>query len=71
VVFGLNSEKALDEFIELSGAILEKHEMDAPSRTAALRVYIDNLLEKYEIGKETRLLDTKLRSKGSKMYVIS
>jgi hypothetical protein len=71
VVFGLNAEQALDEFTELSVSILEKHEMDAPSRTAALRVYIDKLLDKYEIGKEMRLLDTNLRSKGSRMYVIS
>jgi hypothetical protein len=67
VVFGLNGEQALDEFVELSVAILEKHEMDAAARTAALRVYIDKLLEKYEIEKEERLLDTNVRSKGSKM----
>jgi hypothetical protein len=69
VVFGLNAEQALDDFIDLSVNILEKHEMDAPARTAALRVYIDKLLEKYEIEKKARLLDTTPRSKGSKMYV--
>jgi hypothetical protein len=67
VVFRLNANQALDEFIELSGTILEKQEVDAPARTTALRVYIDKLLEKYEIRKETRLLDTNARSKGSKM----
>jgi hypothetical protein len=59
----------LDEFVELSVDILEKQEMDAPARTAALRVYVDKLLEKYEIGKETRLLEANVRSKGSKMCV--
>jgi hypothetical protein len=67
VVFGLNAEQALIEFIELSVNILEKHEMDAPARTAALRVYIDKLLDKYEIEKNARLLDTNARSNGSKM----
>jgi hypothetical protein len=70
VIFGLNAEQALDEFIELSESILEKQEMDAPARTAALRVYIKELLEKHEIGKETRLQNTSICSKGSKMWVI-
>jgi hypothetical protein len=59
----------LGEFTELTVNILEKHEMDASARTAALRVYIDKLLEKYGIEKKRRLLDTNIRSKGSKMYV--
>jgi hypothetical protein len=67
VIFRLSAEHALDEFIELSESILEKQEMDAPARTAALRVYIDKLLERHEIGKETRLQETNIRSKGSKM----
>ena len=71
VVFRLNAEQVLDEFVELCVAILEKYQMDAPARTAALGVYIDKLLEKYDIVKEVRLLDTNVRSKGSKMYVIS
>jgi hypothetical protein len=66
----LSAEQALDEFIELSESILEKQEMDAPTRTAALRVYIEKLLQKYDIGKETRLQETNIRSKGSKMWVI-
>jgi hypothetical protein len=66
----LSAEQALDEFIELSESILEKQEMDAPARTAALRVYIDKLLEKHGIGKETRLQETNIRSKRSKMWVI-
>jgi len=70
VICGLNAEQALDEFIELSVTILEKHEMDAPARTAALRDYVDTLLEKYDIGKEARLLDVNIRSKDSKMCVI-
>jgi hypothetical protein len=70
VVFGLNAQQALDEFIELSVDILEKHEMDAVARTAALRVYADRLLERYKMEKEARILDTNIRSKGSKMWVI-
>jgi hypothetical protein len=66
----LNPEQAFEEFVELSVNILEKHEMDAPARTAALRIYIDKLLERYKIGKDARLLDTSVRSKGSKMCVI-
>jgi hypothetical protein len=56
--------------MELSESILEKQEMDAPARTTALRVYIDKLLVKHEIRKETRLQETNIRSKGSKMWVI-
>jgi hypothetical protein len=70
VVFGLSTEQTLDEFIELSVTILEKQEMDAPARTAALRVYVNRLLQKYEIGNNVRLMDTNVRSKGSKMWVI-
>ena len=69
MVFGLNAEQVLDEFIELSVSILEKHDMDAPARTAALRVYVNKLLQKYEIGQEARLLDANVRSKCSKMCV--
>jgi hypothetical protein len=69
VVFGLSVEQVLDEFIELSDSILEKQEMDAPGRTAAVTVYVDKLLEKHGIGKRTRLLETNVRSKGSKMCV--
>jgi hypothetical protein len=67
----LSAEQALDEFIELSDSILEKQEMDAHARTTALRVYIDKLLQKYEIGKEIRLQEINIRSKGSKMWVIA
>ena len=70
MVLGLDAEQTLDEFVELSINILEKHDMDAPARTAALEIYINGLLERYEIGKEKRLLDTNSRSKGSKMFVL-
>jgi hypothetical protein len=67
----LNAEKALDEFIELSVNILEKHEMDAAARMAALEIYVGKLLRRYDMGEKTRLLDANLLSKGSKMYVMS
>jgi hypothetical protein len=67
VVFGLNADQALDEFIELSVNVLEKHDMDPLARTTALSVFIDKVLKKYDIEKEARLLDTNVRSKGSKM----
>jgi hypothetical protein len=70
VVFGLNAEQALDEFVELSVDILEKQEMDAAARTAALKIYINKLLDKYGIGIEARLLHTEACSKGPKMCVI-
>jgi hypothetical protein len=70
VVLGLNAEQALDEFIELSVVTLEKHDLDAPARTAALKVYVDELLKRYKVGKKTRLLDTNVRPNGSKLCVI-
>ena len=70
VVFRLNAEQALEDFIELGVNILEKHEMDAQTRMAALRVYINKLLEKYELERDVRLLDANIRTKGSKMCVI-
>ena len=44
--------------------------MDAAARTAALKVYMNKLLHKYDMGMEARLLDTNARSKDSKMCVI-
>jgi hypothetical protein len=70
VVFRLNAQQALDDFIELSVTVLEKYDMDAPARTAALKVYVDKLLRRYDIGKEARLLDKSVRPNGSKMCVI-
>jgi hypothetical protein len=69
VVFGLSAEEALNEFIELCVNILEKYEMDVPTRTAELSGYIDKLLEKHTIRKEARLLDAKFCSNRSKMCV--
>jgi hypothetical protein len=57
----------MDEFADLSVNILEKQGMEAPARTAALRVYIDTLLEGYKMERGLRLLDSNIRSKGSKM----
>jgi hypothetical protein len=67
VVLGLNAEQALDEFIKLSVNILEKQGLEPTARTAALKVYIDGLLEGHEIPGNMRLWDPNIRSKGSKM----
>jgi hypothetical protein len=67
VTFGLTELQALDEFIKLNAAILEKQGIDARARTAALRVYIERLLDKYGLKREMRLLDPNERSKGCKL----
>jgi hypothetical protein len=67
VTFGLTAGQALDEFIELNVAILEKQGIDAPARTTALRTYIEKLLEKYGLKREMRLLNPNERSKGCKL----
>jgi hypothetical protein len=67
VVLGLNAEQALDEFIKLSVNFLEKQGMEPMSRTAALKLYIYELLESHEISSDMRLWDPNVRSKGSKM----
>jgi hypothetical protein len=58
VIFELNAEQVLDEFIELSVNVLEKRGIDAEARTTALKTYIEGLLEKYGIEKERRLVDS-------------
>jgi hypothetical protein len=67
VIFGLTAEESMDEFIELSVNILEKRGIDAEARTVALKIYIENLLEKYELEKERRLLDPNDHSKGCQL----
>ncbi|KIM27338.1 hypothetical protein M408DRAFT_24562, partial [Serendipita vermifera MAFF 305830] len=69
VVFGLTAEDALEEFTDLSVNILDKQDIDAETRTAALRKYVEDLLVKYEIDPNLRLLDVNDRSKGCKLAV--
>jgi hypothetical protein len=69
VIFGLTAVQALDEFIELNVAILEKQGIDATGRTTALKEYIEKLLDKYGLKREMRLLDPSERSKGCKLCV--
>jgi hypothetical protein len=69
VVLGLSAEQALDEFIKLSVDLLEKQGMEPKARTAALEVYIYELLESHEIASGMRLWDPNVRSKSSKMCV--
>jgi hypothetical protein len=54
----LNAEQVLDEFIELNVNVLEKRGIDAQARTAALKTYIEGLLERYGVEKERRLVDS-------------
>ena len=70
VTFGLTAEDALDEFIDLSVNVLHKSEMDAQTRTAALKDHVHNLLKKYGIDPSTRLLDPSDHSQGCKLYVL-
>jgi hypothetical protein len=63
----LTAVQALDEFIELNVAILEKQGIDALARTTALRTYIEELLDKYGLKREMRLLDPNERSKSCKL----
>jgi hypothetical protein len=69
VVFGSSAEQALDEFIKLSVNFLEKQGMEPAARTAALEVYIYELLESHGIASDMRLWDPNVRSKGSKLWV--
>jgi hypothetical protein len=63
----MTAAQALDEFVELNVAILEKQGIDPQARTAALKTFIEKLLNKYGIERERRLLDPKERSKGCKL----
>jgi hypothetical protein len=67
VIFELNEEQLLDEFIELSVNVLEKQGIDAEARTAALKTYIEGLLEKYGIEKERRLVNSSDHLNGCKL----
>jgi hypothetical protein len=67
VIFELSAEQALEEFIELSANVLEKPGIDAHARTAELKTYIERLLQKYQIDKERRLVDSGDHLKNCKL----
>ena len=67
VILGLTADQALDVLIEFSVNIVEKQGVDAATRTAELKIYIDRLLEEYRIEKDIRLLDQHDCSKGCKL----
>lgn len=69
VIFGLSAEEALDEFIDLSVTVLSKHDLDAKARTEILRARVSNLIDKYKMSQEMRLLDPSDRSQGCKLAV--
>jgi hypothetical protein len=66
-VFGLTTSEALEEFIDLSTNILDIQGIQADVRTAALKSHIHNLLKKYGIKDEMRLMDPNPRSKDCKL----
>ncbi|KIM20565.1 hypothetical protein M408DRAFT_333927 [Serendipita vermifera MAFF 305830] len=68
-VLGLTAEEASEEFANLSLNILDKQDIDAETRTNALRGYVNDLLAKYRIDQNSRLIDTNNRSKGCKLAV--
>jgi len=63
----LTAAQALDDFVELNSAILEKHGIDAPARTTALKAFIEKLLDNYGFPRQMQLLDPNERSKGCKL----
>ncbi|KIM25296.1 hypothetical protein M408DRAFT_74581, partial [Serendipita vermifera MAFF 305830] len=69
VLFGLTAEEALDEFIGLTANILDKRDIDAETRTVALRDHIDKLLEKHVIDGSSHIMDFNGRSMGCKLCV--
>ncbi|KIM23913.1 hypothetical protein M408DRAFT_248878, partial [Serendipita vermifera MAFF 305830] len=69
VILRLTVEEALEEFTNLSVNVLDKHDIDAQARTAALRQYVDNLLVKYKVDQNHRLLDGDDRPNGCKLAI--
>jgi hypothetical protein len=66
-LFGLTANEALEEFINLSTNILDIQGVEPDDRTAALKLYIHNLLTKYGIKEEMRLMDPNSRSQNCKL----
>ncbi|KIM24506.1 hypothetical protein M408DRAFT_53320, partial [Serendipita vermifera MAFF 305830] len=70
VILGLTAEEALDEFINLSTNVLDKPDVDAETRTVALKQYIDGLLERHEVDPNIRILDSSHRSTDCKLATL-
>ncbi|KIM30740.1 hypothetical protein M408DRAFT_65913, partial [Serendipita vermifera MAFF 305830] len=69
VLFGLKTEEALDEFIDMTANVLDKQGVDAETRTAALKRHIDGLLEKYRIDGNSHIIDHNDRPMGCKLVI--
>jgi hypothetical protein len=67
VVFGLTAETALGEFIALNVELLAVEAISAEARTTMLKGFIDKLLVKYEVDKNTGILEQSARSQGCKL----
>jgi hypothetical protein len=67
VVFGLTAETALGEFISLNVELLDVEAINAEARTTILKEFIDKLLAKYGIHKNTGILQQSARSQGCKL----
>jgi hypothetical protein len=68
VVFGLDVEKTIEEFIDLSAKIFDLQDVDAHDRTEALKTHVDNLITKHGMEQRKTLLDPKIGSRDCKLY---
>ncbi|KIM24489.1 hypothetical protein M408DRAFT_75716, partial [Serendipita vermifera MAFF 305830] len=69
VTLRLTVREALDEFIDLCATVLDKQDVDAETRTAALKQYIDGLLERRGIDRNTRIYDPNDHSVNCKLAI--
>ncbi|KIM19923.1 hypothetical protein M408DRAFT_30808 [Serendipita vermifera MAFF 305830] len=56
-LLGLNAEQTLSEFVDLNNKILNKLRLTPQVRTNELAIHIDDLLKRYGVRPNTRLLD--------------
>ncbi|KIM19900.1 hypothetical protein M408DRAFT_30828 [Serendipita vermifera MAFF 305830] len=63
------AKEALDEFADLCATVLDKQDVDAETRTAALKQYIDGLLERHGIDRNTRIYDPNNHSINCKLAI--
>ncbi|KIM26631.1 hypothetical protein M408DRAFT_25333, partial [Serendipita vermifera MAFF 305830] len=69
VVLGLTADDALEEFIDLTINVLNKEGLDVEDRTSVLKAHTEALLDKYNITKEMRLLDSNDHSQNCKLTI--
>ncbi|KIM21473.1 hypothetical protein M408DRAFT_80521, partial [Serendipita vermifera MAFF 305830] len=69
VLLGLNTEQILSEFVDLSDNILDKQGLTSQARTKELVLHIDDLLKRYHVRPNARLLDQNLGSGSCKVVV--